>query len=65
MLIVGLAFAAFGAGWMAQVEGIAVAAVVIGAGELAETSVDAWALRRQVATSAKLSRVRSSSTGVD
>jgi hypothetical protein len=48
--IVGLAVAGIAAGWLWQVEGLAIAAALIGAGELCETSVDIWALRRELRT---------------
>jgi hypothetical protein len=58
--IVGSAFAGIAAGWLWQVEGLVVAAALIGAGELCETSVDIWALRRQLRTIS--ARRRASST---
>jgi hypothetical protein len=48
--IVGSAVAAVAMGWLWQVEGLAIAAALIGAGELCETSVDVWALRRELRT---------------
>jgi hypothetical protein len=46
--IMGLVALGFGTGWALQVEALAVAAVIIGLGELFETSLDIWALRREV-----------------
>jgi hypothetical protein len=45
--IVGTALALVGIGWAWQIEALAVAAGVIGAGELLETSTNVAALRRQ------------------
>jgi hypothetical protein len=59
--IVGTAVAAVAAGWLWQVEGLVIAAALIGAGELCETSVDIWALRRQLRTTSAR-RPASSST---
>jgi hypothetical protein len=59
--IVGTAVAAVAAGWLWQVEGLVVAAALVGAGELCETSVDIWALRRQLRTTSAR-RPASSST---
>jgi hypothetical protein len=58
--IVGSAFGGIAAGWLWQIEGLVVAAALIGAGELCETSVDIWALRRQLQTNS--ARRRASST---
>jgi hypothetical protein len=58
--IVGSAVAAAAMGWLWQVEGLAIAAALIGAGELCETSVDIWALRRELRTTS--ARRRASST---
>ena len=57
--LVGAAIACAAAGWLWQVEGLAVAAMVIGLGELLETSLDVWALRRE-ATAAAAGRGRPS-----
>jgi hypothetical protein len=58
--IVGTAVAGIAAGWLWQVEGAAIAAALIGAGELCETSVDIWALQRELRTTS--ARRRASST---
>ncbi len=46
--IVGLAIALAAAGWLIGSIGLVAIAAVIGIGELMETSLDAWALRREV-----------------
>ena len=58
--IIGSAVAGIAAGWLWQVEGVAIAAALIGAGELCETSVDIWALRREIRTTS--GRPRESTT---
>ena len=45
--IVGLAIAIAATGWLIGSIGLVVLAVIIGLGELMETSLDAWALRRE------------------
>ena len=47
-LIVGTALVCLAAGWFWQLEALAVGAALIGAGELMETSIDVWALRREL-----------------
>jgi hypothetical protein len=48
LAIEGPALAGVAAGWLWNVPGVLAIAAIIGAGELLETSLDAWALRRQV-----------------
>jgi hypothetical protein len=51
LAIVGAAVACTAAAWLVQSVGLAVAAALIGVGELMETSLDVWALRREVEVS--------------
>jgi hypothetical protein len=55
--ITGLAVTCIAVGWLLQVPALAVTAAIIGLGELFETSVDVWALRRSEAGATPWRRV--------